>query len=209
MPSFSHSVFTGVFSGILTALAIAVLVEVFRKIVLPWYQAVTYSGINLSGSWHAVDPTMAQRIELVLHQNAKSLKGHAVFTYRPDEDGYPSPVGYEPVRTFDLTGITQDRFVALTLRHRDLRRLGINCYLLEVIGDGRKMAGVFSFYSIREDEISESYQVLYRDRTEADRASHEAKEDLRAQQRQLFDDEMEILRLEREKANKGESGNDL
>ena len=187
-PTIVQSIAIGVASGILTSVAVALFLILIKKLLVPWYQSVTYSGINLSGTWYAVDPTMAQRIEITLNQTAKHIKGRATFVHIPDDEANEGPASYEPTRTFNLTGITQDRFVALTLRHADTNRLGINCYLLEVIGDGRCMAGYFSFYSIKSQGIGESFQLLYRDRAEADLAAHEARIDLRERRRELLEE---------------------
>ncbi len=183
----TESIVIGVVSGVLTSVAIAAFLLFVRKVAIPWYQSITYSGINLSGTWHAVDPTMSQRIEITLNQTAKNIKGRATFTHIPDDDDEES-CSYEPTRTFTLTGLTQDRFVNLTLRHTDINRLGINCYLLEVIGDGRKMSGFFSFYSVNTNQIGDSYHLLYRDRLEADRASVEARRDLKERRKELLEE---------------------
>ncbi|NIK51929.1 hypothetical protein [Xanthomonas arboricola] len=188
MSAVTQSIVVGVVSGVLTSIGIAVFLLFVKKVFIPWYQSITYSGINLSGTWYAVDPTMAQRIEITLKQTAKHIKGHAVFTHIPDEEDDDNPFSYEPTRTFNLTGLTQDRFVALTLRHTDINRLGINCYLLEVIGDGRRMSGHFSFYSINTNQIGESYHLLYRDRSEANRVSIEARRDLKGRRKELLEE---------------------
>ncbi len=188
VPTITQSIIIGVTSGVLTSIAVAAFLLLIKKVIIPWYQSITYSGINLSGTWHAVDPTMSQRIEITLSQTAKHIKGQAVFTRIPDDEHDGTPPGYEPTRAFGLTGVTQDRFVALILRHKDANRLGINCYLLEVIGDGRRMSGFFTFYSINANQIGDSYQLLYRDRAEADSASHEARRDLRERRKELIEE---------------------
>ena len=187
-PGYVESIVVGVISGVLTSIAVAAILLFIRKVAVPWYQSITYSGINLSGTWHAVDPTMAQRIELTITQTAKNIKGQAIFSHVHGEDDDERPFDYEPTRTFSLTGITQDRFVTLTLRHTNIDRLGINCYLLEVIGDGRRMAGVFSFYSVNTNQIGDSYHLLYRDRSEADRVSMQARKDLKERQKELLEE---------------------
>lgn len=187
LPGLAESIVIGVVSGVITAVAVAAFLLFVRKVTVPWYQAITYSGIDISGDWFGVDPELTQRVEIRLKQSAKSLKGTAIFNYSGFGND-PEEREYESIRTFKLNGLTQDRFVTLTLRHTDGNRLGLNCYLMEIIGDGRRMAGVFSFFCITTNQIEHSFQILYRDKHSADKAAKLVDEDLAMRRKELLEE---------------------
>lgn len=165
-----QEIVVGVVSGILSALLIIVIGAMIQRVVLPWYRSVTYSGVDISGEWHCIDPSMAQEITFNLTQKANIVSGFATFTWDHDDTDLQHRE-FEVVRNFNVSGFIKDRFVQLTLRHIDSKRIGIHSYLLEVCGDGRKMEGIFSFYSVRTNLMESSQHILYRDRELAEKAS--------------------------------------
>ena len=72
------------------------------------------------------------------------------------------------LRSFNVTGFVQDRFVHLVLKHKDTSRLGIINYLLESVGDGRRMQGVISFYAVKGCQMDCGRQTLWREKAQAD-----------------------------------------
>lgn len=162
-----QEIVVGVASGVMSAILIIVAGVVIQRIVIPWYRAITYSGVDISGEWHCIDPSMAQEITFNLTQQANTINGAATFTWDHD-DTDRQPREFEVVRSFKVSGFVQDRFVQLTLRHINPKRIGINGYLLEVCGDGRKMEGIFSFYSVRSNIMDSSRHLLFRDRSLAE-----------------------------------------
>lgn len=180
-----NEIVIGTASGVVSACFLILLGNIFRHIVMPWYRAITYSGIDISGEWHCIDPTMAQEITFELQQSANAISGVATFTWQED-DTDKTPRDIEVVRAFKISGAIQDRFVQLTLRHENTRRIGINSYLLEVVGDGRKMMGVFSFYSVGQNRIDESRHTLFRDRGIAEHVAAPEKGRLREHRLKLL-----------------------
>jgi len=47
----SGSIITGVISGIITSTMILFLINIFNKIVIPWYRSAIYNGIDISDTW--------------------------------------------------------------------------------------------------------------------------------------------------------------
>lgn len=157
----------GVISGILSTATIYFAAVIFNASVLPWLRGLIYKGVNVTGTWYCHDRTMTQEITLNLVQNAHAITGSASFIGDTGEHLRRHPE-YETLRTFSVTGEIQDRFIYLTLRNSDAQRLGVNTYLLEVKGDGRRLDGVFTFYSVSHSHISHSYQTLYKDKALAE-----------------------------------------
>lgn len=165
--SVSDTILWGVISGVLSSAFIFLLVKLLSALLVPWFRSVIYHGVDISGAWHYLNFDMAQEIVLELKQHAHSISGTASFI-AADQDEESGTRIYETLRSFKVSGFVQDRFIYLTLRHSDPRRLGINSYLLEVKGDGRRLEGVFSFYSIKGDQIDYAKHSLYRERALAE-----------------------------------------
>ena len=73
-----ENVFWGVVAGIITSALLFVMGIVFAKLILPWYQALIYDGVDLRGSWvgEKLDSAGAKyRYELTLEQNAHKITG--------------------------------------------------------------------------------------------------------------------------------------
>jgi len=158
MPSAQSTIFLSVVSGIITSCIVFLMISLFKNLVIPWYQKLTYQGIDVCGAWYASFGTSRQIVSLELIQSANHLHGIATFS----TDQLPHN-HYEPVRIFQVNGIVQDRFLSLSGMHRDRQRLGINSYLLEVIGDGRKLQGVITFYSVTNSKITSDSILFTRD----------------------------------------------
>jgi hypothetical protein len=147
MISSSESLYIGIVSGILTSALIYLVVSVFEKIIIPWYQEIIYHGTDISGEWEATGENIGQTGVFNIEQKAHKIKGTA--TWVTNDSAYP----IEGIRIFNIGGEISERFVTLILKHKDKRRLGIGSYLIQVVGDGRVMEGFYSFYSVGDSDI--------------------------------------------------------
>jgi hypothetical protein len=158
--STSYAIFVGVISGIITTAVLVALSEVFRRIVLPWYQAITYRGIIIEGEWEirSVIPDLAAQVAtLELRQQACALSGISTLVVAESPDRQSAR--YEAVRTFRLSGTINDRLVEISFRHRDVTRLGAGVWVLEVVGDGRRMKGFQCYYDVASERV-DSFEVF-------------------------------------------------
>lgn len=160
-------VFLSVLSGVLSAAVVAFIVIFIKRVIIPWFQTITYDGVRVVGEWHCIDPSMSQEIVLNLKQRSINLEGTATFVW--DHEETDDVRTYEVIRSFNVRGIVRDRFVQLTLSNSNPDRFGMCCYLLEVCGDGRAMKGCFSFYGVIGGKIDCSTHTLFRDRQLAER----------------------------------------
>jgi len=157
MDSTSSSLVVGIISGILTSAMIFLAISVFEKVVIPWYQAIIYRGVDINGEWQMERPGSNQTAIFNLEQSAHKIKGIATFVTKESKSE-----GLDEVRTFTVDGQISERFVTLVLKHKDKQRLGISAYLLEIVGDGRKMKGYISGYNIGTSKIISSACELAR-----------------------------------------------
>lgn len=178
----------GVVSGVLSSVLILLLATLIRRVLIPWFRSLIYSGVDVSGEWHCIDPFMAQEITINLNQEADAISGTATFTWNRDNPDESILDDFEAVRTFNVSGRIRDRFLQVMLTHVNRKRIGVNSYLLEVCGDGRTMKGLFTFYSVRSHILDNINHTLYRDRKTAVRHA----EPLREQKRNAYIRRMEL-----------------
>ncbi|WP_136523561.1 hypothetical protein [Geomonas ferrireducens] len=144
----SQTVILGVVSGVITSGLLYLALTIFKAVILPWYQNVIYSGTQIAGEWYCYARDLAQNAKFELTQHANELKGQAVYIHADEGD-----VEIEKLRTFSVSGIIEERFVQLNLKHVDKTRIGLVSYLLEVKGDGRRMSGAGCYYEVHDCEV--------------------------------------------------------
>ncbi len=113
----------------------------------------------IGGEWEIRESDTMQRARLVLKQHASQITGTCLLV-RHDTDHDDDE--FEAIRSFAITGRINDRFVELSFRHKDNTRLGIGVFVLEVVGDGRRMRGQQTFYSVASERIDSSAVVVQR-----------------------------------------------
>lgn len=146
----SQTIILGVISGLLTGFFAYFLSSFMKKVILPWFKKVIYSGIDLGGTWIVTSEQYDRRdITLELKQNAGEL--HAISTHVL-RDASQGGVG-EKIRTYHLDGDIKDRFIILKGRPNDPTRIGALTFVFEVVGDGKTLRGVGSAYSSSMMEI--------------------------------------------------------
>ncbi len=140
----SSTIILGIVSGLISGYLIYLFSVFLRKIALPWYKRIVYSGIDLSGTWIVESEKYDRRdITLEIKQSAGDI--NAISTHVLRKPG--SNESTEKIRTYILNGSLKDRFLILTGRANDPTRIGALTFLFEVVGDGKIFKGVGSAYS--------------------------------------------------------------
>jgi len=128
--------------------------------VIPWYQHLIYKGINLEGAWYL--QTESQKILLEIKQNSESITGKATAHALNQKKDH-----FDDLKTFDVKGSINERFLLLTLLHTDTKRIGIVTQLLQIEGDGTLMKGTGSWYAPRKSKIVSGDVEYYRNEISA------------------------------------------
>lgn len=174
-----QTIILSVISGIATTMIIYTIVTTLKKIVIPWYQNVTYKGINISERWFCLPLNYNQEIQLEIKQHASNLSGNAILITKKsnedDDNEYRTITHYEDLRNFILSGQINDRFVQIVLQYNDNQRIGLCNLLLEVRGDGRTMRGVHSFYNVASYTINSVDVIFFRSKEQAENYNLEVK----------------------------------
>jgi hypothetical protein len=124
-----------------TITGVAVSLAIY-KIFVPWYQEITYQGVDISGTWTMITtPPHRRHITWELKQHAARISG--ISTHIAKE---PTSAA-DRVRTYRLEGKIVNRFLTITGYPTDPRRMGCICYVVEILGDATKMAGYGAAYS--------------------------------------------------------------
>jgi hypothetical protein len=137
------TILIGVFSGVLATITTASVGIIWREILQPKLNAMRYTGLVLSGKWHADPPQIKQEIFLDLDQVADKITGIATLI---SED--KTNANHEFCRTFRITGFIKDGIVLLNSLSEKQNRLGIHTFLLKASGDGRELLGIFTYHSV-------------------------------------------------------------
>ena len=159
-----NAIIVGVISGILASTILFIAAKLFENTVLPALRKIIYSGIDVSGPWHW-ENRFGSVAKMELKQYADRLDG--TFTYVNSSSS--------TIKTFSIYGHIQDRFIQLTLRSNDQKRLGVLSYVFEVVGDGCELRGCSSFYSTSHHRIASEEESFFRDPAIAKKKAQELK----------------------------------
>ncbi len=78
----SETIILGTITGILSAIVLLILGQIFHKIVLPWYQELIYKGMDISGMWkvHFREDEGQATFDFHFKQKAHRLSGDCLVT---------------------------------------------------------------------------------------------------------------------------------
>jgi len=150
----TSTIIIGIVTGLLTASLLLIIKSLFINSFLPWYQQTMYKGILLNGSWYSYLDN--QKILLEITHKCESIIGKATVQLTQEN------IHIDDIRTFDVTGRIEGRFITLKMHHTNKARLGIVTYLLQVDGDGTKLRGQSCWYAPLASKISSGEITLFR-----------------------------------------------
>lgn len=147
-----ENVFWGVVAGFITTILLFILGLLYSRVIRPWYQALTYQGLDLRGHWvqerHSGSTTW--RYGATLTQKAHEVSGGAEIT-KTD----PAGTGYK--QKFSVSGRVLDGFVSLALQSSDRSQPAVCTALLKVSDRGKRLVGHWVYRS--GDDLVETEPV--------------------------------------------------
>ncbi|MFA6251114.1 MAG: hypothetical protein WC603_00580 [Candidatus Paceibacterota bacterium] len=155
MINISSSIIIGVVSGIITSAVIWVIVNLFKKNILPWYQSITYQGVKIGGNWIGFyqKPTNINNDEKDPHYNIHIIqKGHHIcgeMTRNKDQNGSRNS------KTFIFNGLFKDGNLVFSYKPKDSTRLGLGSYVLKLGDDGKKLHGRSLYITSNGGDVAE------------------------------------------------------
>lgn len=149
--SISGSIIIGIVSGLITSSVIYLCIQIFQKIIKPWYQDFIYSGVRIDGQWinqktFREGDTIQDEL-LDIKQHAYKIIGTRTITKR-----YQSKEGIE-IKIFNVKGQIKDRFVYLISENTDCKKIGVSCGLYEVKCGGDELQGSDMWTDIGSNDI--------------------------------------------------------
>jgi hypothetical protein len=144
-----ETIVLGVVSGVITTAALYLVGLIFKNFVIPWYQAVTYKGVDINGTWESEykDPERKARFEMTLCQRAHEISGDATILQGTD---LTNPTTITNLR---IDGSIWEGYITLNMQSKDRTRLSYSTSLLRVLNGGSTLQGNYVFRSIIADEI--------------------------------------------------------
>ena len=142
------TIILGIVSGILTSALLLLIINIFKKIIIPWYQITIYRGIDINGVWKQEiqqNKDDKENYTLSLKQKGHILKGTlSIFQSHKETVG-------EIV--FEANGELLDGNVILSMKTQDIRQQGMATILAKCTGGGVKLEGSLSFLNAYKDKI--------------------------------------------------------
>ncbi|EIZ1345127.1 hypothetical protein MOU86_004649 [Vibrio parahaemolyticus] len=153
-----ETVILGTVSGIFTTVVLYLVGLFFKHRFVPWYQSITYKGVDINGTWETSAVSGAgihAKMEMAIRQNAHELDGSLTIVQGADPD---KPT---QVTNLNVSGHLWEGFLTLNMQSVDRTRLSFSTSLLQVLNGGLRLKGIYSFRSIQADEI-ESVEVTWK-----------------------------------------------
>ncbi|WP_461602258.1 hypothetical protein [Aeromonas rivipollensis] len=153
--SIEASVFWGTISGVLATALLWLCGYVFKNVVIPMYQKVSYNGVDLKGRWTRVSEengaTYTYQIDIV--QSAHKVSGSAVITKSNSDSDY--------IQNFKFTGETWEGYLTLKMRSSTNVSLSFVSGLFKIEERGAILRGSWA-YRARNDNVASEDLVLTR-----------------------------------------------
>jgi hypothetical protein len=157
----ASTIIYGVVAGIITSFIIFLLIQIFNKIIIPWYKNTIYSGLNIEDIWlETHDVEMAEQIsEFIIKQKAQVLEG-LMTTVKKHKNS-----GETEIKTFKIKGSFYDGHVVLEAKNINKKYRGHVLYLLKITNGGASLSGVKSWVDAGCDVITSENIVMVRKKT--------------------------------------------
>lgn len=137
MNDITLNIIIGIVTGIFTSLLIWVSIQVFKNILIPWYQKTIYRGIDISGEWIGKHEFLGN---VVVEQNLEiNQNGHIISGTLISRNKVPSKE--EDTTSFGITGEIFDNYVDIEYKINDKKYIGRGSLLLRVKEGGSKLVG--------------------------------------------------------------------
>ncbi len=135
--SIEENIILGIFTGIVTSALIFLCASIFNKVLIPWYRAAIYRGLDINGDWKA-------QIEYEDHTDSLTLN---IKQKEQHISGMLSVVKVSKqtqettIKNLSITGIFQDGHLMLIGNNSDRRFRAHVAYLFSVTQGGLSLTG--------------------------------------------------------------------
>ena len=152
----AFSIAIGVLTGVLSAIMIAFANNIYRSIILPWFQSKVYRGVLLAGTWKGFMQINSVQWEMTLVINQKGNRVDGKLKAKSDN---PDAKKKETDMTFN--GNIYDGYLMITCISDDPHDISFGSMILKI--KNQKMSGQQIFR-----DLSESQHDVFRSKVEFD-----------------------------------------
>jgi|APSaa5957512622_1039677.scaffolds.fasta_scaffold148690_1 hypothetical protein len=153
-----ETIIIGVISGIFTSAFIFLCINIFNKILIPWYGTVIYSGIDLSGSWEEVaeygNATDTSRLELIQKERIVLGTKAIVKTYKDNRE--------TETKMLSIEGQFIDGHLLLITKSTNRKIQSLSTYLLKIGKGGSVLIGKICWVDAGNGDIGSNSTELKR-----------------------------------------------
>lgn len=146
-----ENIFIGIFSGIITSALIFLVLQIFNKVILPWYRHAIYRGLDISGGWEArqIHEKYEDYLLFNLEQREQDIKGTLTVIKTNTNNSEE-----REIKTLNIVGRFQDGHLMLTGNNIDRRFRSHLTYLANVQNGGNVLHGIYTFVDAGHGRIS-------------------------------------------------------
>jgi len=134
----TESLLVAVVAGVITSIFIHFSLMVYRRILAPLYQKITYQGISVNGQWvgKVVTPAGSKADGIAdIEQAGDKLFITLTFSVKRESESEIEQ------RVFKGQGSLYNRLILFTAQNVNEAQIGCRTYLLEVVEGGEKLVG--------------------------------------------------------------------
>lgn len=139
------NILISVFAGILTYIIIGIIKKIFHVIILPWYQAQMYKGLDISGKWvenHDYEGLFIQESKIKIEQRAHKINGTITLAKKKDNNEVIE------IKNFRFEGEFYNNFLNITCWNENRQQIGTHNYLMSIERDGKEIQGFKTYFDI-------------------------------------------------------------
>ncbi|MGI2107226.1 hypothetical protein ACRN9A_19040 [Shewanella frigidimarina] len=123
-----QTIFLGVVSGLVATGFAVMLSKIFNQVLIPWYQAKIYKGVDISGVWEGSIESNNDKswgCTLELEQNAHNIVGtYTTVSYYKGEQ--------QRISVMDVNGEVWEGYISLKCRTKSNRNLSFGSMLFQI-----------------------------------------------------------------------------
>jgi len=147
-----YAILIGVLSGVITAIMIWVIREIFIKIITPWFEQIVYKGVLLDGAWstvinskNVIGDKKRRVLKLDIIQKGNRITGafYALSEYFDKNGNCVEDKKYE--NHYYINGSIKNNYLVLNYEATSKNRTGLGTLALQITTGGNKMSGGILF----------------------------------------------------------------
>ena len=195
------NIIAGLVSGLVVTLFVLVFRNLWKTIIVPWFENRVYKDIHIEGKWFGLYPSTPE-----LRQDVVSLTRHGhLITGK-----MICSKGFDEGEEYTLCGSFRNLLLPLTYESTDKSKSDRGTITLKCIRNGERLSGKIALYQTITDRIEAANIIWFRNKEDIDKTinniiSHKEKmKKLKEEKERINNEEEEIENINNDDVIEGE-----